>query len=204
MATLAIQIISALNVIPKDTSKGCNSYCIVKFYGKEIFRTELCEGTTDPVWQHAETQPVSVFRGKEKINNRSCFLERLEIEVCNVDRNNKATIVSMTKMHLCNIGAPAWYTLLDPLQPHRELRSRILISLTFLEEEGLTDGRIFSFMKLSEVLPFVENHHLYIDFDWAAHGSIGSPLLPALESGESVLDKRDNVHVSKKNRIDAA
>ena len=196
MATLAIQIISAINVIPKDTSKSCNAFCIVKFSGKEIFRTEICEGTTDPVWQHAETKPVSLFRGKEKDNNRSCFLERLDIEIYNLERNNKADLISLTKLHLFNTGPPGWYTLLDPIQPHRELRSRILIGLTLLEEEGSPDGRILGFLNVPDVLSAQQYPHLYIDFNWAAHQAIGSPLLSVFQNGEVVMDKRDNVTVS--------
>lgn len=196
MSTLAVQVIGAINVIPKDAYKGCNSFCIVKFFGAEIFRTELCESTTDPIWQHAETKPMSVFRTKEKDHNRSCFLERLDIEVHNIDNNNKASLVSVTKIHLFNTGSPAWFSLYDPLEPKQELRSRILVGLTLLEDDGSPDGRILNFMKLADVLPFIENHHLYIDFNWAAHGAIGAPLLPAFETGEVVMDKRDHVHVS--------
>jgi hypothetical protein len=45
------------------------------------------------VWQHADTKPVSLFRGKEKEQGRSCFLEKLDIEVYNVDRNNKVCLI---------------------------------------------------------------------------------------------------------------
>lgn len=201
MATLAIQIISAINVIPKDVSKGCNPFVIVKFFGHEIFRTELCEGTTDPVWQHVETKPISVFRGKEKEYNRSCFLERLDVEVYNVDRNNKAALVSVTKLHLFNTASPAWYSLYDPGNHGKDLRSRVLVGLTLLEEEGLPDGRILNFMKLSEVLSTSSYPYMYIDFNWSASASIGSTVLPALESGEVVMDKRDNVQVEELNYI---
>jgi hypothetical protein len=203
---IAIQIISAANLpqpAEDNSAERAGAFCVVRYFGAEVCRTEVSDDAAFPVWQEALTKPFSMFRGKEKENNRKFFLERLEIAVYRVDsKSNKAEQIGVTKPHLYHMTEPAWYKLVDPNKGRKEGKSRnrgrILIGLTILEEEDEGSGRVMGFLPLSDVFPrhIPGNQHLYLEVGTQGLSSIGPQMFPLFAGDEVIVDIRDGVDVS--------
>jgi hypothetical protein len=192
---LAIQVIRASELRIKDAEATSSVFCVVKFGGRELCRTDLCSDLSEPVWQDAFTEPVETFWLREKESYRSFFLERIDFEVYTVnEKGNKADFFGIARMRLFQMGVPTWNVLVDPNNASLRSKGQLLIGLSLLDDER-QNLEVKGFVQVSDVFPkhVPQYRHLYIDFDRSLGPCLGSSFLACFEKGEQIIDMKDNV-----------
>lgn len=189
---LAIQIIRAKGLPVKD-----DYFTTVNFCGEEIFCTEGCnrESNGDPVWQDADEFSLDSFNGKEEVNKRPLFLEKISIQVFADKGDRKAELVGEARIPLFNIGPPRWYKLV-PKTEGVTWDAQILITLSFPQNK-LEEFSNISFLPFSKVLDVsdVQTSPLFLNFGDSSLALFGANPLPGPTCGELLLDYHGSVEV---------
>jgi hypothetical protein len=196
MEQLTIHIISGADIWPiKDPSKPCASYCILKFNGREIGKTDISEVGPLPVWQNYIAQSFNLFCSRIRDYNRPVELEHIDIEVWDEQNNN---CVGEGRIPLVDIHKDAQFYKIYR-QKSKEDRSviagKVLVAMQIENSIRLGTTPI-SYLQLFDVLKPDSNpqyRHLFFDFETSSLSQLAFSFLPGPKLGEIVLDKHDNV-----------
>lgn len=197
---LVINILCGLD-LPLSSAGYCDSYCVVKYFGKEIGRSEPCPETQEPFWNWSMAKPVGELNGKETEQQRPFVFEFLHVEVLHASES-----LGETRIPLHTEGRPEWYRLLQTCSSkstnmvENEFRGRILVDITITHSRMNKDYCLYRSMHLvplRTLLPddMPQYRHLYIDFNWNPGQVQGMSMLPGPRDGEVVLDRFDGAEV---------
>jgi hypothetical protein len=212
---LNIHIIGAVNLPPTNQSNaslnGTKSgfRCVVKFSGREIYRTEIAT-STNPTWNATYSLQNTLLSSRSKENCRPFYYECIEIDILDYTRNqNYGDRIFEARVPLLNAGKVEAYKLLRVLNAKdsddvsildQSSDARVLIDLSsILRPENESQGQVmhegeYKRLQLCQVLSLhlPQFQHLYMSFDdWTSGSMIGCNVLPGPRTGELVLDKHE-------------
>jgi hypothetical protein len=200
---LGIQIVSGVDLPTKDSG---DFIAIATLFNKEILRTEIFSGSSEPNWQEAFQIPLDSLRDKEKENHRALYLENLKVQIFRIYDQSKSEVISEGRIPLSNLGLPPqWYRLIRP-EPGNVASTfspskygGLLLCGLKLMGDSIGEGHVVGFSSLSDELsqsPRTQNTPFLLNFEWTSFATLAADPLPGPLQGETVLDRHETVEVS--------
>lgn len=190
---LRIKVYSALDLMVTGPASIQSPFCVLKYKGTEIGRTDGCEDTPEePFWNQEICCPIKHFEKSMIDEQRPFVFERIDVELYLKSDPPVGECLGATKLRLTNFDNPEWSRVIS--KSTGKFCGRVLIGVTVSDY----DVRSMGHLPLSTLLPpcLPQFSTLYIGFQTDTSALLGFTSLPGPNVGEVVLDRYNNVEVS--------
>ena len=168
-------------------------FCILKYKGAEIGRTDGCEDTPEePFWNQEICCPIKQFEQNMIDEQRPFVFEHIDVELYLKSDPPLGECLGATKLRLINFENPEWSRIIS--KSSGKFCGRVLIGVTVADYDDLNSMRHLPLSTLLHpCLPQFST--LYIGFQTDTSALLGFTSLPGPNVGELVLDRYNNVEV---------